>query len=178
MHSLLSMKQRISRALVCLALFGGVVTAAERADLDRGRALENTPEGAAALARVLADYHHRGEGEAGFSWWMRLPFSVRATQVRVAAVRHWRYRVEFLRDATRGDATACRFSGTVVLSESITDCAYSTELQRYLACTGVPPPVAMQDQVVEHLTDEARSCPDRRPVIRDLLSTLSAQLPR
>ena len=88
---------------------------------DRSRALHDDPQASEALVRVLRHHHARGDGEGGFEWWLRLPFPVRARQAQVPQVRFWRNRLEFLRDAQRGDATACAVSGAVFLADPLLD---------------------------------------------------------
>ena len=103
--------------LVIAALMGGQAVAADSVEraADASRAMEEGPSGAAALVRVLRRYHEAGDGEGGFEWWLRLPFAIRAQQVQLPEVRLWRNRLEFLRDAQRGDATSCAVSGPAVL---------------------------------------------------------------
>jgi hypothetical protein len=103
-------------------------------NLDRSRALETTPEGAAAAQRVLADYAQRGAGEAGFAWWLSLPIGVRAQLAARPPVQVLRNRLELQRDHHRGDAEACALSGPKLLQDPLLGCAYAEELERYLAC--------------------------------------------
>lgn len=110
----------------------------KRLDFDRNRALEPGTGGSTAIARVLADYHHRGDGEGGFAWWMKLPIAVRSRQANQTDARRWRNRIEFLRDAQRDDAVSCAISGRPVLEDAL-GCDYATELRRYLACTAKLP---------------------------------------
>jgi hypothetical protein len=86
---------------------------------DRSRALHDDRQGSEALVRVLRHHHALADGEGGFEWWLRLPFPVRARQAQVPEVRYWRNRLEFLRDAQRGDAAACAVSGGVLLGDPL-----------------------------------------------------------
>lgn len=118
------------------AMAPGLVVAEERVALstDASQATEVNSEGARALVRVLQRYHAAGDGEGGFRWWRRLPFAVRAQQVNVPQVRLWRNKVEFLRDAQRGDAQACAASGPAVLALPMPPAELEVERLRLQAC--------------------------------------------
>jgi len=107
--------------------------------VDAARATEVGPEGAAALVRVLQRFHSAGDGEGGFSWWLGLPFSVRAQQVDEPQVRLWRNKVEFLRDAQRGDSKACAASGSALLKLSMPPADAEVERARLQRCIGSSP---------------------------------------
>ena len=140
---------------------------AAAAEMDRTQALDQGPVGAAATARVLADHHDRADGEGGFAWWMRLPIGVRARHAQDPAVRHWRNRVEFLRDAARGDAAACVHSGAAVLDDSALGCDFAHEWERWIGCLSSRPgsrfanPLAERaSQAAARLRRDAKDCPD------------------
>lgn len=107
--------------LVCLAIgpAARAETAADPVAADRSRALHDDPQASAALVRVLRHHYAQSDGEGGFEWWLRLPFPVRARQALVPTVRFWRNRLEFLRDAQRGDAAACAVTGAMVLADPL-----------------------------------------------------------
>lgn len=160
---------------ILLVLFGAVTLAAAAADpdhsaiapgVDRNHALLHGPEGAAAAERVLADFYRRQDGEAGFAWWMGLPIAVRSRHAVVPEVRRWRYRVEFLRDAQRGDAAACRFSGAVVLRDPELGCDRAEQVRRYLDCRPANPndvpsdlPGLPTDALIAQLDRDTENCP-------------------
>lgn len=137
-----------------------------RLDSDRYRALEPGAEGSAAIARVLADHHRRGDGEGGFAWWMKLPIAVRSRQANHTQARRWRNRIEFLRDAQRGDGASCAISARPVLDDVELVCGYAAELHRYLACTASLP-VGRRDELLDgirigaqlRLDDASARCP-------------------
>lgn len=104
-------------------------------DLDRALATEPTAQGAQAAMRVLRSYAERGDGEGGFAWWMKLQLPVRSRLTQWPELVLWRHRVEFLRDANRGDAASCAVSGRGVLGHPMVGCDYAAELSRYLRCT-------------------------------------------
>ena len=124
-------------------------------DSDRYRALEPGPEGSIAIAHVLADYHRRSDGEAGFAWWMKLPIAVRSRQATHGEARRWRNRIEFLRDAQRHDAVSCAISGRPVLDDPELGCDYVEELDRYLGCTATLPPERRDEIARTVLADSA-----------------------
>lgn len=158
------MKTWITLSAMLVLLLCGRVTAS---DLDHVQALDQGPAGAAATARVLADYHRRSNGEQGFAWWMRLPIAVRAGHAQAPAVLHWRNRVEFLRDAQRADPKACAVSGAVVLRDPDLECDYAVELQRLLDCVAaLPSPrrsaflATLDPDPGARLSRDARVCPE------------------
>lgn len=110
---------------------------------DASRATENTAAGAAALVRVLKHFHAAGDGEGGFAWWRSLPFAVRAQQVERPEVRLWRNRIEFLRDAQRGDGPGCAVSGPALLRLPMPTEDLAIERERLRHCTErANPPVS------------------------------------
>lgn len=148
-------------------------------DLDRSRALEYGTEGSQAIARVLADYHVRGDGEGGFSWWMKLPIAVRSRQANETDARRWRNRIEFLRDAQREDAVSCAISGRPVLQDAALGCDFPGELSRYLTCISKLPD-SRRTELVEAIQTDARArleqasvhCPKNADAIADASETL------
>ena len=122
-----------------VALFAALACAAgdDPVATDRSRALLDDPQASEALVRVLKHHHGLGDGEGGFGWWLRLPFPVRARQAQVPTVRFWRNRLEFMRDAQRGDAAACNVSGNMVLIDPLIDPeSREVELERLARCRG------------------------------------------
>lgn len=159
---------------------------ARATEMDRTQALDQGPVGAAATARVLADFHDRADGDAGFAWWMRLPIGVRARHAQDPAVRHWRNRVEFLRDAARGDASACVNSGMAVLDDPALGCDFAHEWERWLGCLSSAPESRVAGLLTERsslalarLRRDAKECPDADAIAAanrqfDLLTSPSA----
>ena len=153
---------------------------AHSTDADRYRALEPGTQGSDAIARVLSDFHGRHDGEGGFAWWMRLPIAVRSRQGNDTEARHWRNRIEFLRDAQRKDAVSCAVSGQPVLADTRLGCDYVVELERYLDCTAPLPEArhaalmtALRASAMTRLGTDADRCPQAAARISVLRETLA-----
>lgn len=110
---------------------------------------------------------------------MGLPISVRSRHAVIPDVRHWRYRVEFLRDAARGDAAACRFSGAAVLRDTELRCDRVDEVQRYLDCVeAVDSPLRAMPglsfaELRTQVEADTQRCPKRTAQVEALLDRMS-----
>lgn len=150
------------RGLAIIAVLLASQALATTSHGDRALAVEPNPQGTAAAIRVLRDFALRDEGEAGFAWWMGLRLSVRARLSQSPELLLWRHRVEFLRDAGRGDAPACAISGRGVLTHPLLGCDHGQELLRFLSCTAALPAdqrdAARAGLPLDRRKEEARPC--------------------
>lgn len=132
------MRIAITVMALTLAVMAGLCPASDDpVAVERSRALLDDPMASDALVHVLRYHFAKDDGEGGFGWWLRLPFPVRARQALVPKVRFWRNRLEFMRDAQRGDAAACNVSGNMVLIDPLIDPeSREVELERLARCRG------------------------------------------
>lgn len=166
----------IHAAVFALLSWGVQAQPSSSKEFDRALALDPNTQGTSAAIRVLRDYAQRGEGEAGFAWWMKLSLSVRSRLSQSSELMLWRNRVEFLRDANRGDGRSCAVSGRNVLRHPMLGCDYAQELRRYLDCAAATPrssdTEAFMAKALQRLDRDTQACGAERS--RDIAEARAA----